>query len=222
MPPKLCRPSGRLRAQEAQARQALINAQLGEQLDQFNQTAPGRRQERALRARLALLQRAETAQGRINNLSVEYYDTAISALTDLVTGVNSLADSVRRLIQEVLQTTVRSYLDATIGQTVLRTIAGQQQQAQGGALGGTSVGIGGPNLGPAGKAIADALAATPGAGATVTVTANIDARGGDQQSIQRGIDQALPGISRVVHESSLAAISTNPVERDRMRRALEV
>ena len=208
-----------LRAQEAQARQALTNAQLREELGQFDATAPGRQQERALRSRLGLLQRAEQAQDRINGLSVEYYDTAISALGDLLTGVNSLADSVRRLVQEILSTTVRSYLDATLGQSVLRSLAGAGQGVgQGNVLDTTA---GGPNLGAAGKAVVDALIAAPGAvGGTVTVTANIDARGGDEQSIRRGLNQALPDFERVVNESRIARLTLSPVDRDRERRAL--
>lgn len=223
-----------LRLQERQAQQSLSNAQLRERVEQFDLTAPQRREGRVLENRLALLQRAEAAQERVNNLSVEYYDSAINALGDLITGVGSFADAIQRLVRDILQTTTRSFLDATLGARVFRAAAGAS-----GSGSSTNTSAGGPSLGPSPKAVVDTLLQDarfgqvaagpqavglalqqPQAAGSIVVTANIDARGGDQQSIERGLNQALPRFSRVVHESGLALLASSPVERDRLLRAL--
>ena len=185
-------------------------AQLGEDLEQFGNRAPQRLQERGLTNRLELLQRAEGFQNRLNNLSVEYYETAAQGIADLLTSAQSFADVVRGILRNVLQTTVQASIDATLGQSVLSAIAsGSSGGAGGGGLSGG--GTGALLAGAAGKPTVGAL----------TVNVSLDARGGDQQSIQRGIDQALPKISRVVMEGQLAALSDNPGERDRLRQAMK-
>ena len=51
---------------------------------------------------------------------------------------------------------------------------------------------------------------------------NVDARGGDEQSIQRGIDRATPELIRRVNESQIAGNATSPIQRDRIRRNIRV
>lgn len=86
------------------------------------------------------------------------------------------------------------------------------------------------NTRAAGKAIAPAQDAVQGqaggvriqTGPTTVRLENIDARGGDEASIARGIERALPAISDTVQEAHLANLASSELQRDRLRRILEI
>ena len=199
-----------LRLRERRAQLALEGVNLQEQRDNFDATAPGRLQNRRLRDQIATLQRAEDAQHRVNNLSMEYYDSAISSLGQLLTLSSSLGDVIRGLLRDLLSRTV----DANINQLFSSAFASAVSGGGGGpgvagGDGAFNTAAGGPNL----------VASKPVAGGNVYLS--VDARGAtDPQAVVDNINRALPNISRAVIEGQLATLATDPVQRDRFNQAL--
>ena len=86
------------------------------------------------------------------------------------------------------------------------------------------------NTRAAGKAIAPAQEAVRGQASVAGIQRigielridNIDARGGDEASIQRGIARATPGLVNTAQEGILASLASSELQRDRFRRSLEI
>ena len=198
----------------------LSNLEAAEELSTFAERAPQRRQQRDTQSRLALLQRLEQGQFSVNDLATSYYDASITALTDMLTAANSLADIARNLVRQLLSLSTRAAVESLVGPVLQGVFAA----GAGGAGGGPSIQLGdlpaqfGPQLGGPQLAAGKAVAPT----AALTLTVPIDARGSDAASVDAAIARALPAISHVVEQGQLAALNASPERRDQLRRTLGV
>ena len=198
----------------------LSNLEAAEELSTFAERAPQRRQQQDTQSRLALLQRLEQGQFSVNDLATSYYDASITALTDMLTAANSLADIARNLVRQLLSLSTRAAVESLVGPVLQGVFAA----GAGGAGGGPSIQLGdlpaqfGPQLGGPQLAAGKAVAPT----AALTLTVPIDARGSDAASVDAAIARALPAISHVVEQGQLAALNASPERRDQLRRTLGV
>ena len=144
------------------------------------------------------MKRAEEAQFRLNNLHLDYFKIAQEGLVNLIMGAGTLSDKAQAFLQQLYKVTVERVVEA--GSTKLLSLfLSTSSDAPG-----------------AGKVVAGAgkVVASGGGG----VNMYVDARGGDEQSVQRALNRALPEIVAAGEQLRLGMYNDDPVARRRARR----
>lgn len=169
-----------------------------EEIANFGTGAALRNDQREAQAHLDSLKRAEEAQFRLNNLHLDYFKIAQEGLVNLIMGAGTLSDKAQAFLQQLYKVTVERVVEA--GSTKLLSLfLSTSSDAPG-----------------AGKVVAGAgkVVASGGGG----VNMYVDARGGDEQSVQRALNRALPEIVAAGEQLRLGMYNDDPVARRRARR----